>query len=106
MVVNTQFVWGPRCGCVANAQCAAFNLLAQDKEGALITVQECENDGRPQAGSQWRFGGNQNQQLINELDMCMDLEHQHSHGFMIQWHCKNMNNYKAANQLFNFCEAR
>jgi hypothetical protein len=32
----------------------------------------------------------------------MDLEHQHSHGFMIQWHCKNLHQYKAANQLFTY----
>ena len=47
----------------------------------------------------------QGRQLRNGMGMCMDLEHQHVFGPLIQWRCKNVHNYKSNNQLFTWVAA-
>lgn len=60
------------------------------------------SDVESEPGAQWQLTGMANRQMRNGRGLCLDLEHQHRHGPLIQWTCKVRYNYKPVNQLFTW----
>ena len=80
----------------------------QERLGSRLTLAPCEEDGlRQNPHAQWRVvwvSKLAGFQLQNAAGLCVDLEHQHRHGALIQWTCKTAFNYKSTNQIFNWVE--